>query len=88
MCVISIPFYLLWLWGKKSAEREREYEKLYLCIEAYIETYEINEWNYKTILNELVNLGQLRYKDREKTSVLTTKFFRKYRDIAKLKAKE
>jgi hypothetical protein len=87
MCIISIPFYFLWLWGKKSAQRENEYEQLYKYISDYIDYREISEWNFDFISNELIKLGKLKYKNREKTAVLTVKFFRKYATIARQKVK-
>jgi hypothetical protein len=83
----SIPFYLLWLWGKKAAQRENEYEQLYSRIEGYIEMHSIDLVSYKTIMDELIKLGKLKHKNREKTSVLTCRFFTKYATIARQKVK-
>jgi hypothetical protein len=79
--VLAITGYYFWEYGKRQAQRAKEYEKKYFCIERIIDNYSMNEINYDWIVTLLENLGSLPYKDKEKTSVLTTKFFIKYSEI-------
>lgn len=86
-------FFLIGYWivhaGKRAAQRENEYEQLYSEITKMIDCKlaAINEANYDFIIDELIKLGKLKHKDKEKTSVLTVKFFRKYETIARQKVK-
>jgi predicted PurR-regulated permease PerM len=77
-------FFLIGYWivraGKRAAQRENEYEKLYSEITKMIDNNlaAINEANYDFIMDKLIKLGRLKHKDREKTTVLNIKFIRKY----------
>jgi hypothetical protein len=81
--MLSVPFYLLYLWGKKGAERELAYEFLYEEIERIIEIWPICLTSYDIIKTEFIALNQLKYKNPEKTAVLKLKFDLKYKDIKK-----
>lgn len=70
---------------KKTAEND--YNMLYLHIEAFLEK-EPSVAYYYYIFQKLKELGRLEYKNREKTTVLTTTFFRKYIDYVKAEEDE
>jgi len=87
LCAVICAAFWIVEYGKKQLKQEREYEKLYSEISDMIncDLYSINESNYRYIKDELIKLGKLKFKNKEKTSVLTTKFFRKYVSIARQK---
>ncbi len=74
--------------GKRNAERAKEYETKYKRTEDIIDNYEVCDANYDWLMSLLEHLGQLDYKDKERTEVLTMRFFRKYETIAKERASE
>jgi hypothetical protein len=57
---------------------ERAYEMQYKAIQGYIDHWPVTPESYNAILAELKRLGNMKYKNREKTEVLTTQFLRKY----------
>lgn len=76
---LAALFVIAWIiveTGKRNAESAKEYDAKYLRIESIIDNYQVCEANYDWIMSLLKHLGQLPYKDKERTSVLTTKFFR------------
>jgi len=56
----------------------------YLWLSELIEKLPIDKANYDYLLNQLVKLGQMGFKDREKTQTLTTTFFRRFIDFSKI----
>lgn len=81
LMAIGIIFWLVLEWGKKQLALENEYEKKYEMINRIIDSYEVCELNYDGIMLLLENLGQLKWKNHEKTVVLSNKFWLKYSDI-------
>jgi hypothetical protein len=55
----------------------------YLWLKDRIENYELHRDNYGFLKTKLIELGQLKYKDKERTSVLTVQFFRRFERFAK-----
>ena len=85
---ICVILWLIWENGKINAKNAADYDKFYSQIYVIIETHEVCEMNYKYIMRLLTRLGKMKYRNKEKTSVLTMRFFRKYQDIAKKRVKE
>jgi len=73
--------WLVWKAGQRNIIIEQEYNRKYEKIEKIIETYKVEERNYNWIQTLLEHLGQMEYKDGERTSVLSNKFWLKYTDI-------
>ena len=69
--------------GKRNAKNATIYEKDYETISTEIDNLKVDKLNYDYLLKHLMILGQLKYKNKEMTSVLTVKFFRKFKDEAK-----
>lgn len=61
---------------KKNLQDENEYERRYLFIGHAIDEMEITPENYDYILRMLCQLGQMKFKNREKMEVITLRFFR------------
>ena len=80
MAYFCIAWYIA-EYGKKQAKRYQEYELLYDRITFIIQEYDITEQTYDYLMKLLERLGQMKYKDKEKTSVLTIKFLTKYKEI-------
>jgi hypothetical protein len=75
--------YLLVELQRKRNKQEDEFEITYTWLSGLIETKQVNSDNYDYLLNELKKLGQLPHKNKEKTVILTTNFFMKFKDEAK-----
>lgn len=74
-------FVILWLifeYGKRQLTREMEYEKLYENIQGDVFLYDVTTENYQRILAKLKILSNLRWKNHEKTTVLTCTFLKKF----------
>jgi hypothetical protein len=81
--------FLIWMlvsWGrefKRKLEAEQlEYDMFYLWLKSCIENYSIHRDNYSFLKTKLIELGQLKYKDKERTSVLIVQFFRRFERFA------
>jgi hypothetical protein len=85
LCAVICAAFWIVEYDKEQLKREREYENLYSEIYNMIESYYIYDANYKYIKDWLIELGKLKFKNKEKTSVLTVKFFTKYASIARQK---
>jgi len=84
--ILIMVFLFLWWWfelGSRWAKQEQEYEQKRSRIVGYLETWEVNAENYKILKDEIRDLGELKWKDREKTTVIASAFFMKYRTEAK-----
>ena len=68
---------------RKQRIRENMYNRKYLWLKDIIYSYELHKDNYNFIKTQLIKLGQMEYKNREKTSVLTCEFFRRFARYAK-----
>jgi len=64
--------------AKKQSVSEANYEKQYFAIQNYIRDWPVNTQSYNAIFTELKRLGNMKYKNKEKTRVLTEQFLRKY----------
>ena len=73
--------YLVAKIGHRNAMMAKEYEKKYLMIKDIVYDSYVCEQNYEWIMKLLVNLGQLKYKNREMTEVLYDEFVKKYAEI-------
>ena len=60
--------------------QEDEYERKYNWIQCHIETLPVTPQNYDSIMRMLICLGKLPHKNKEKTVVLTNKFFIRFQD--------
>lgn len=65
-------------WARKQYLSERAYNKQYVTIQVYIRDWPVKVESYNAIFAELKRLGNMRYKNKEKTMVLTESFLRKY----------
>ena len=87
LVVFSGVIFLLAWWivryGKRQFQMEDEYEKLYQKIMIDVETMKVYSHNYDIILYNLEKLGSLKWKNTEKTHVITMSFFRKFASEAK-----
>lgn len=79
---IVVFAWVIWEWGKYNAREHNEYERKYARIQKLINECQVCQKNYDWILLLLQHLGKLKYKNKEKTSVLTIEFFRKYKELA------
>jgi hypothetical protein len=69
-------------WKAKQRALELQYDLKYLWLSNLIGTSEVTMKNYKKILHQLAELGQLEWKNREKTTVLTMRFLNLFADMA------
>jgi hypothetical protein len=83
LMLLAIIAWLIVEYGKRNLRLEQEYERCHDLARSAINHLDINEVNYDYITKLLINLGQLKWKDREKTEVLTMTFFRKYEKMPK-----
>ena len=81
LIILSLLLIIIWFDSKKS-KAEIEYLDLYFEIVALIELQETHA-NYLKIHRKFVELSELRYKNKEKTSVLYEGFMRKFKSVAK-----
>jgi hypothetical protein len=65
---------------KKQRAKENQYNMLYVHIRAFIQK-DPSEAYYEYIWNQLKRLGQLQYKNKQKTTFLTNEFFKKYKGL-------
>jgi hypothetical protein len=69
-------------YGKKQMRLEKEYDRVYKWIQSVIDDWKVNEQSYKYIMRLFDQLNSLKFKNKEKTSVLFTNFLLKYKTIA------
>jgi hypothetical protein len=86
--LIAIAFFgtfvgLIVCYGKQKAVEKFEYDMFYVWLKDCIENYEVHKINYVFLKMKLTELGQLKYKDKELTSILTVQFFRRFESFAK-----
>jgi len=85
---LAVIAYYIAEYGKRNLLREKEYDDYYREITDDLYYKPVNPHNYDVIIYKLEKLGQMRWKNREKTSVLTFQFFRKYATEARKRSKE
>jgi|GEM_PF-4298021 len=83
IALLGIIIWWLIAWGKKEVTNKFEYDMFYLWLKDCIENYALHKDNYNFVKTKLIELGQLKYKDKERTSVLTVQFFRRFERFAK-----
>ena len=84
--LLGAVFIFLWYWwelGSRWSKQEAEYEAKHSRILGYLETWEVDAENYQILKDEINSLGQLKWKDREKTRKIAAAFFIKYREETK-----
>ena len=92
MCVLGIlvlvtgAYFIVW-YGKEQTRLYNEYMRYYEKIQRVM-TYEVCEANYQWIMRLLNDLGQCKYKDKERTEVLTMNFFKQYQEVLKTRISE
>lgn len=79
--VIMLLFWQGAVWLKKNLKNESEYEKLYKTINSEISEAPVTEWWYDFLTGELTKLGQMKWKNQEKTHVISCTFWRKFSKI-------
>lgn len=85
LTICFILFEIGWIYGEKNLRNELKYESLYKEIFDMYRLYDVNLANYDLIQSKLLELGQLKFKDKERTHILSCNFWQKYRSIACLK---
>ena len=88
VAAVIIMAWLIARVGRKNLVDALDYDMRYLWLKDRVDTYSVNEYNYKYLKDQLLKLGQMQYKNREKTSVLTTTFFKRFLEIAEKEATE
>ncbi len=82
----SVLVWMLISWGRKFKKKinaeKLEYDVFYLWLSGCIEKYELHKDNYSYLKTKLLELRQMKYKDHERTSVLTVRFFRRFERFA------
>jgi hypothetical protein len=78
LSVIGFVFWLIWKKGNQNAINAREYNRRYILTDTLIDNFEVNKFNYDYILRLLEGLGQMKYKDKNRTIKLTNKFWAKF----------
>ena len=75
---LFIVVYYYQEWANNKDKQEWTYENQYEAIQGYIQNWPVTPESYNAIFAELKRIGNMKYKNREKTSTLTTQFLRKY----------
>jgi len=65
-------------WTKKQRLSEMAYNRMYTTIQRYVDDWPVNVRSFNVIFAEIKGLGNMRYKNKEKTEVLIKQFLRKY----------
>ena len=68
-------------WRDDQFRSEIKYETQYEAIHKYIEKWPVNKQSYSAIFAELKRFGNMKYKNKEKTSILVCEFMRKYAEV-------
>ena len=87
--LLALAFIIKWCLNeikKEHDKNEADYDKKYNQVKKMIDKNKVRDLSYDWIMMLLTNLGKMKHKNREKTSVLTTNFFWKYRAIAAIRA--
>jgi uncharacterized metal-binding protein len=66
-------------WRKKKQCNEDYYEMKFNWLQKLIKSDPVNDENYKFLFSQLVKLGQMKHKNKEKTCTLSCEFFRKFK---------
>ena len=82
LCGLFCLAYWFVKWQRKQNIIEDEYENLYKEIQNDIFSRAVVDHSYDVIIYKLGKLGHLKWKNKEKTSVLFTQFLMKYKEIA------
>lgn len=75
---IGIIIYMIWIYGKRRLVNELAYDKLYAEIQQDITDMPTISGCYDVIMNKLIILGNMKFKNREKTVVLADSFYKKH----------
>ena len=92
ICSFGVVVFLTciyFIWKEIRKERkanELAYDMKYLHIQDAVTKWEVCESNFAYLKDQLKQLGHLKHKNREKTTVLTVSFFMKYATIARKEA--
>ena len=74
--------------GVRNAKRAKLYETKHKAISHLVDKYEKCDQTYDWIMGLLIDLGALDHKDKKRTTDLTVKFLRKYKETAEKRAAE
>ncbi len=75
---LGVIFYVIWKRGSNNA-RLAEYERKYSEVKEMVDSYPVVPGNYELIKKELEALEAMKHKNPEKTKVLRTEFYRKFK---------
>jgi hypothetical protein len=70
---------------KTRKDETTEYLQLYCYLQSMIHNCEVNKQNFDYIMTRLIDLGQMKCKNREKTEVLTNEFLVIFIEFTKAK---
>ena len=68
------------LYHRKQIALENRYDMLYKHIQMFVDR-DCSRGYFEYIMEKLIDLGQLQYKNREKTEILTCRFLEKYQQF-------
>jgi len=74
-----IVYWLLAEWGQKCLRQANEYEEYHNKLKGDIYEFSINKPNYNILMSRLVVLSNMKWKDKEKTSVLLMEFLDRFK---------
>lgn len=83
LIAIYIIQYKIRMYYKLKRVNENLYNMKYLWLKNIVHSYARHRDNYNYLKTQLMQLGQMKYKDHERTSVLTVEFFRRFERFAK-----
>jgi hypothetical protein len=73
--LLMIAYYFADKWQFRVNQEQKEYDYKYDLISCHIESMPVTPENYDAIYRMLTCLGKLPYKNKEKTEVLTNRFW-------------
>lgn len=80
--LIGIIDYKVTLRKKIRRANENLYNIKYLWLQDAVQSYALHRDNFNYLKTHLIILGQMKFKDKERTSFLTTKFFIRFKRFA------
>jgi hypothetical protein len=78
LMAMVVIFWYIFKYGKEQLAREKEYDRLYFSIQNDIDILDLTLENYISILEKIICLKRLKWRNKEKTDVLENKFLRKF----------
>jgi hypothetical protein len=70
-----------WIYGENDLRNELEYEEKYKKIFDMLRLYGKCPENYDLIKSEIIKLNKLKFKDKERTNILFSNFWREWESV-------